>query len=64
MTSVEKIMKTYFKNNDLICTNVAQQIVNRNAEKAFFAYDGKFYAVPKDFEFPKNVGLKLKNLLL
>ena len=30
-TSEENIMKTYFKNNDLIGTNVAEEIVNRNA---------------------------------
>ena len=51
-------MKTYFKNNDLISTDIAQQVINRNAEKAFFACDGKFYAVPKDFQCPKNLCLK------
>ena len=44
-TSVEKI-KHFFKNNDLNNTDVAQQVIKRNAEEAFFAYDGRFFAVP------------------
>ena len=58
MTSVEKIIQIFFKNNNLISTDVAQQVINRNAEKVFFAYDGKFYGLPKDFQFPKNMHLK------
>ena len=51
-------MQNFRKNNNLIGTDVAQQVINGNAEKAFFAYDGIFYAVPKDFQLPNNMRLK------
>ena len=41
----------FFLNNNLISTDVAQSVINRNAEEAFFACDERFYVVPNEFQF-------------
>ena len=49
-TSVKKLSK-FLKKNNLNSSYLAQQVINWNAEEVYFAYDGRFYVVPKDFQF-------------
>lgn len=57
--SVEKIIEKVFETRGFNqSTTMAQQVIETGSRQELFSYDNRFYAVPKGFQFPKNMKLK------
>ena len=58
-SSIEKIIKKFFEKKRLRHTNTKVERINRlENQYNFFLFDERFFAVPKEFQFPKNMWLK------
>ena len=53
--NIEKVLETRGFNQS---TTMAQQVIKTGSRQELFLYDNRFYAIPKGFQFHKNMKLK------